>query len=105
MFHSKRVYDETAVCQSRVCPDFARVVNQDEKGEDYITFEKIDYPKYQASLGSFGDWSLNSLISAGINPDFGIKTGFNTRLDGVAVLGSAIGQINDVVNSETEKSE
>ena len=104
MFHSRLVFDKNAVCQSRVCDDFQRVVNYDEKGNEHITFEKVDYRKLQDSLGSFDLWSLKSLISAGIDPSFGIKTGFNTRLDGLGIVESAIDQIDNVVN-ESEKSE
>lgn len=105
MFHAKLVYDKKAVCQSRVCDDYERVVNVDEKGDEHITFEKVDYRKLQESLGSCDKWSLRSLVAAGIDPDFGIKTGFNTRLDGVSAVGAAIEQINAVVESENKKSE
>lgn len=105
MFHSKLVYDKKAVCQSRVCDDLQRVVNVDENGDERITFEKVDYPKLQESLGDFMKWSLKSLVSAGIDPDFGIKTGFNTRLDGVDVVESSVKVINDVIDSESKKDE
>lgn len=102
MFHSRLVYDKESVCQSRVCPDYQRTVNFDEKGEEYITFEKVDYPKIQESLGSFENWSLRSLIAAGIDPDFGIKTGFNTRLEGASVVEASVRKINEVVDSENK---
>ena len=86
MFHSRLVYDKNAVCQSRVCDDFQRVVNVDEKGDEHITFVKVDYKKIQESLGDFMKWSLKSLVLAGIDPDFGIKTGLNTRLDGIGTV-------------------
>ena len=104
MFHSKLVYASDAVCESPVTPDYDRVVNVDEKGEEHITFEKVDYPKIQGSLGTFGMWSLRYLLKAGINPDFGIKTGFTTRLGGLNALDSGIDAINKVVES-VKKSE
>lgn len=102
MFHAKLVYDKKAVCQSRVCPDYQRTVNVDEKGDEHITFDKVDYSKIQESLGSSDNWSLRSLIAAGIDPDFGIKTGFNTRLEGSGVVASAISKINEVVDVESK---
>lgn len=102
MFHARLVYDKKAVCQSRVCDDFQRTVNVDEKGDEHITFDKVDYKKLQDSLGDCDKWSLRSLVYAGIDPDFGIKTGFNTRLDGVGVLGSAVEQINNEIDSDSK---
>lgn len=102
MFHARLVYDKKAVCQSRVCPDYQRTVNVDEKGDEHITFDKVDYPKIQESFGSFDNWSLRSLVAAGIDPDFGIRTGFGTRLEGVAAVEGAVKQINDVVVSNNE---
>ena len=101
--HAKMVYDESARVQSRVRPDFDRVVNVDEDGNEKITWEMVDYPKIQESLGSFQLWSLDALLKAGINPDFGIKTGFNTRLDGFGQMTSAVERINAIVDEEINK--
>ena len=49
---------------SPVQPDYVRVVNYDEDGEEFITFEPVDYPELQRSLGSVEDWSLNALLQA-----------------------------------------
>lgn len=102
MFHARLVYDKNAVCQSRVCDDYQRTVNVDEKGDEHITFDKVDYKKLQDSLGDYRKWSLQSLVAAGIDPDFGIKTGLNTRLEGVGVLETAVSQINSVIDSESK---
>ena len=102
MFHAKLVYAKGAVCQSPVIDDFDRVVNLDEKGNEHITFEKVDYSKVQDSLGDFMQWSLKSLTAAGIDPNFGIRTGFNTRLDGVAALQAGIDAVVNVVESENK---
>lgn len=105
MFHAKLVYDKNADCQSRVCDDFERVVNVDEKGDEHITFEKVDYRKIQDSLGSCDKWSLKSLVAAGIDPNFGIRTGFGTRLEAASAIGAAAAEIIGVVESENKKSE
>lgn len=106
MFHAKVVYDKDFNSCSRVCPDYERVVNIDEDGIERISFELVDYKKIQQSNGSFLLWSLESLMKAGINPDFGIKTGFNTRLDGFGQMSSAVDRINAVLDEkDNEKAE
>lgn len=103
MPHLNLVYDVKADCQSRVCPDFDRVVNVDENGDEHVVYQQVDYQKIQSSLGSFLQWSLKSLMSAGIDPNFGIKTGFNTRLDGFGSVESAIQRVTAIVEEENNK--
>lgn len=100
MFHARMVYDKKAVCQSRVCDDYQRTVNVDEKGDEHITFDKVDYKKIQDSLGDYQKWSLKSLVDAGVDPDFGIKTGFGTRLEGISVVDMSVNRITEVIESE-----
>lgn len=80
-YFSKKV-DQCSPVQN----DLARKVNYDEDGQEFISYESVDYPKFQASLGTVDDWSLNALLKAGINPAFPISTGLNTRLEGIDVL-------------------
>ena len=106
MFHSKIVYDKKFNSCSRVRPDYERVVNLDEDGNEHISFQLVDYKKLQDSLGSFNLWSLDALVKAGINPDFGIKTGFNTRLEGFDIMTGAVAAINAELDKNVEsKSE
>ena len=102
--HSKLAFDSKSVCQSRVCADYDRVVNYDEDGNEHVVYELTDYPKIQASLGSFKDWSLQALVDAGIDPRFAIRTGFNTGLAGFNAVNSAINVINQSIESD-KKSE
>ena len=102
--HSKLAFDSKSVCQSRICTDYDRVVNYDEDGNQHIVYEPTDYPKIQASLGRFRDWSLEALVDAGIDPRFSIRTGFNTGLAGYVAVNSAINVINDSIDSD-KKSE
>lgn len=74
---------------SPVKDDEVRKVNYDEDGNELITYVKFDYAKYQASLGHVNDWSLDALLKAGINPDFPIHTGNNTRLEGLDTIAQA----------------
>lgn len=95
----KCYFDKSVNQASRVCGDLVRVVNYDEKGNEFVTWEKFDYPTFQQSNGSALDWSLDSLLKAGINPDFGIRTGFNSRLDGLGQLESATAKMNELLDS------
>lgn len=98
----KCYFDKSVVQASRVCDDLVRIVNYDEKGNEFITWEKFDYSTFQKSNGVVEDWSLDSLLKAGINPDFGIRTGFNTRLDGLGELQSATARFNELFDSDKD---
>ena len=86
---------------SPVQDDVARIVNYDEDGNEFITYEKVDYPKLQRSLGSVLDWSLSALLKAGVNPNFPIHTGNSTRLDGLDAL-TAFENMADEVLSQMD---
>lgn len=86
--------------------DVQRVVNYDEDGNEYITYEPIDYPALLASRGSVSDWSLDSLLKAGIDPKFGVHTGLNTRLEGVSIVDSFAAAADTMLSQiENEDSE
>lgn len=92
-------------CQSPVQDDYNRVVNYDEAGKEYISYEKVNYPKLQASLGSYLDWSLQSLMKAGIDPAFPIHTGNPTRLEGIDELSDIVADLdNALANLENTDS-
>lgn len=82
--------------------DLQRVVKYDEDGNEYIVYEEVDYPTLVASRGKVSDWSLNALLSAGIDPRFGIHTGLNTRLEGVDIVNQMSEQV-DAIFAELEK--
>lgn len=90
---------------SPVRDDFERVVNVDEDGVEHITYEKVDYPSYQKSLGDASVWSLESLLKAGINPNFNISTSFGTRLDGINTIQQAQAYVDKLVSDNEIKSE
>lgn len=96
-------FDPTVNQCSPVEPDTIRVVKKDEKGTEYVSYEPFDSAAYQKSLGLVTDWSLDSLLAAGIDPRFGVSTGSNTRLGLVGAAQDAVSQINSVI--ESEKSE
>ena len=82
--------------------DYKRVVSHDEDGNEYVTWEPIDYASYQKSLGFVGDWSLDSLLKAGINPNFPIHTGSNTRLEGITELENIAAYADTILNENNE---
>ena len=74
---------------SPVADSYVRVVNRDEKGNEYITYVPFDSAAYQKSLGPVDNWSLANLVKAGIDPSFAIHTGNPTRLEGDAFVRDA----------------
>ena len=87
---------------SPVQKDLVRKVKVDEKGNEYPVWEEVDYKKFQQSLGTISDWNLNNLLKAGVNPDFPIHTGFNTRLEGVGVIEGITSEL-DAMFAEFDK--
>lgn len=88
---------------SPVQEDFSRKVQYDEDGIEHIVFVPVDYPAIQASFGFVSDWSLNALLAAGVNPNFPISTGLNTRLEGVDVLAQFDSVADSILNDESNK--
>lgn len=87
-------YFNSAVNQcSPVRDDYKLVKKYDEEGNEFIVFEKIDYPAMQESFGLVTNWSLDSLLKAGIDPAFPIHTGYATRLDGIADIESIAAEV------------
>lgn len=91
---------------SPVQKDYQRVVNYDDEGNEFITYVEVDYPALQESHGTVEMWSLDALMKAGINPDFGIHTGFNTRLEGVGVIDDASAYVEQMfADADAEKKD
>lgn len=88
---------------SPVQDDYNRIVNYDEDGNEFITYEKVDYAKLIASNGSVLDWSLDALLKAGINPNFSIHTGNCTRLEGIGVIDDAQAYVDALFADEEVK--
>lgn len=82
----KSYFDASVNQSSPVQDDYNRIVNYDEDGNEFITYEKVDYPTLQASHGTVADWELNALLKAGVNPNFPIRTGNPTRIEGASVV-------------------
>lgn len=87
---------------SPVGEDSVRVVKFGKDGEELVTFEPIDYKSIRDSHGTVDLWSLNSLIKAGVNPDFNIHTGFNSRIEGVDVVNQFESEIDSIIASDVD---
>lgn len=92
-------YDKNCDVKSPVQDDYVRVVEHDEKGNEYITWKLFDSAAYQKSLGTVDNWSLTELLKAGIDPSFSIHTGYNTRLEGLSDI-DAMAAVADSILAE-----
>lgn len=88
------LYDKGVNCYSPVMEETQMVIKCDKKGNEIIVWEPVDCSKIIASNGTADMWSLNSLLAAGINPNFGVKTGYNTRLEGVDAIDEIVATID-----------
>lgn len=82
---------------SPLADDVTRKVLFDEDGNEKVVFEKVDYKQLAKNREGVEVWSLSSLLKAGINPDFNIHTGLNTRLEGVGVISDAAATLEKLV--------
>lgn len=102
-------FDDTVNQLSPVETDYVRVVKYDEKGDEHIVWEPFDYPEYQKFLGPVNNWTLEALLKAGIDPNFGISTGYPTRLEGINAINDfsavADGLLADLENNKETKTE
>lgn len=98
-------YFDTHSGESLIQDDYDRVVNYDESGSEHITWMKVDYESIQKSNGFVSDWSLDSLLKAGINPNFPIHTGNSTRLEGIDVVSEAAAIADTLIAEDTNKNE
>lgn len=87
---------------SPVQVDYLSKVDVDEKGNEFVSYEKVDYRKIAESHGTVDFWSLGALVKAGINPRFNICTGFNTGLELDSAVSAAAAAI-DSANFEPSK--
>lgn len=85
---------------SPVIDEYEQKISYDEDGREVITYSKVDFHKILVSNGYVRDWSLQNLLTAGIDPKFGIHTGKPTRLDGVDDLDEYTKRINEIFSTE-----
>ena len=78
--------------------DYERTVSYDSDGNEFVSWLPVDYSLLRQRNGSVVDWSLENLLKAGVNPDFPIKTGLNTRLEGVCFIEQASAVADSILN-------
>lgn len=88
-----------------VLEDLALRIKKDKDGNSIPVFEPIDYKKIAEDNGTVDMWQLDNLLAAGINPDFPVHTGYNTRLEGIGELGSITEGIDEWLASQKNNEE
>lgn len=96
----KKYFDPKVNQFSPNCEDFVRVVKHDEKNGEHVVYEKFDSAEYQQSLGPVSNWSITSLMKAGISPDFPVSTGYNSRIEGINTVFKADEYSEKLISSE-----
>lgn len=99
----EKYVNANARMQSPLIGDVQRVVNYDKNGNEIITYAPVDNSAIVKANGSANNWTLNSLLAAGVNPNFPIHTGVGTRLDGYADVANAAAEINALLD-EADKA-
>lgn len=101
----QKYFDPSIDQRSPLVTDYVRNVYHDEKGGEYVIYEKFDSAAYQKELGPVENWSLDSLMKAGIDPRFGIHTTSPTRLEGASVMDDFVEKSESLFNEINKKSE
>lgn len=96
---------KTIIPPTDLVGDVERKVKITKDGSQVITYEQVDYPKIVAENGKFGDWRLNNLLAAGINPDFPIHTGSGSRIENFGDLGSISADVDTLFAEEAPAEE
>lgn len=99
-------YRKDEWCVAHPSPTFSdirlqKVLKDDES--EVSTFVEYDNASYQKSLGNVGLWSLDALIDAGIDPQFGIHTSGSSRLDGISDLNAFKSAVDSLSNVDDSK--
>lgn len=83
--------------------DYRRVSNFDKDGVEVVTYVEKDFPSIVKSHGKVSDWSLTSMVKAGIDPSsFHVQTSSATRLDSFNELSSWSQAVDSVLNESNE---
>ena len=89
---------------SQVIPEFERVVEVDEDGNEYTSYIPLDTKKIIESNGKVSDWQLDALLKAGINPEsFSIHTASSvSRLEGAGTVSQIEKDLDSILNEGKE---
>lgn len=84
--------------------DLERKVRIDEDGNEFITYEKVDYKTFEKERGLVDVWKLDKMLAAGISPTISsIHTGNNTRLEGSNTVADAIATLDIILDEENKE--
>lgn len=84
-------------------PDYRRVSNFDKDGVEVVTYVEKDFPSIVKSHGKADDWSLSSMIQAGIDPSsLRVNTSASTRLDSFNDISAWNQAIDNALNESKE---
>lgn len=81
------------------------LVSDFSDGREVKSFVETDYPKIVESHGTVEDWSLESLMKAGVNPSFSIHTSSGSRLDEATVGAESLTAVVDNILNSNSKTE
>lgn len=87
---------------SPIVDEHSRIVEFDDDGKEVVSYKKTDLPAITKSLGTAGDWSLNKLLKAGINPDFGIHTSSPSRLENASEVAQASEELLSAIENDSK---
>lgn len=85
---------------SPVQKDYVRKVKTDGETE-VVVYEEVDYAKLHKSLGKASDWNLDTLLKAGVNPNFPIHTGNPTRIEGLDAISDFAARADDILAEQS----
>lgn len=89
---------------SQVIPEFTRVIEVDEDGNEYVSYVPLDTKKIIESNGKVSDWQLDALLKAGINPEsFSIHTASSvSRLESAGTISQIEKDLDSILNEGKE---
>lgn len=102
----KKYFNPKVNQASPVIGEFGRVVETDEHGAEYISYQPVDCQKIIKSNGSVKEWKLDALLKAGISPEaMSVRTGNVTRLEGVDTIRSIESDLDAFIAESKVKNE
>lgn len=101
-----QAFDYDVNQNSPVLQDYDLVKKYDEDGKEVIVFVPSDNEALIASNGKVTDWSLDTMLKAGINPQtIGTpRTGFNSRIEGVDMVNQFAQQADKILTPPTDNN-
>lgn len=87
---------------SPVLPENAMKKVVDSDGVERVEFLPVDTKEIIASFGTVDNWSLKSLMAAGVDLSTGIRTGSVSRSEGANDLNEIVAEVENYSETENE---